>query len=999
MATRIVYFLADDIPNSTEQAELKELNKSLQVTVMNASENAEFGENDRILPCDFVAGTIPPEYAHIPIYDISGTSGGPIYIDDVVGLPAALDAKADKPVGIEDVTGLQTELDDINTELDAAATLPIAIADVTGLQSALNSKAAKPVPISDVSGLQTELDSKAELPIAISDVTGLQEELDAVALLPINISDVTGLQTELDNKATLTQLETVVDALDAKADAPIQIQDVEGLETELDSVATLPIEISDVTGLQAALDSAGSLPIEISDVTGLQAALDAPVPISDVTGLQTALDSKAALTDLDPIIADLATKQDAPVAISDVTGLQAELDSVATLPIEISDVTGLQAELDSVASLPIAISDVTGLQAELDAPTLISEVTGLQTALDGKADVTDLDPILAELATKADAPVLITDVTGLQLELDSKAELPIAISDVTGLQAELDSSATLPITIADVTGLQTELDSKAELPVAIADVTGLQTELDSKADLADLNPIIASLNTKQDAPVPISAVTGLQTALDVEYVVCTASPNLANERVLTQGTNVTLTKAATTLTIAVPNAVIGPATSIDNQIARFDGITGKLIQGSASANYPTIDDTGNLSVIGNIAVSGTVDGVDVGNLGGAAFVMAPGQTSTATSNDRLLANSTGFTWVDGGANASLTLSSPDMVRNTNATAVSDNQLTRFDTATGRLIQGCPILVDDSGNISNAGTFNGNNLSATVNLANNLAVPSYITLGATTTLTNERVLTQDTGIQIADGGAGSTCKISATGNGAQVVIVAATYTPVLSDAGKTLNFNNSAGTALTVPTNATVPFPLGTELFVFQSVLPAGQVSITGVDGTVTVLVPPGRNAKTAGTNATVKLRKLDTNAWSLEDELEESVAKAPINHTHVIADVTGLQAALDSKASNTFVTNNQTTSYTLVLADATKQIDMNAADAVTLTIPLNSAVPIPVDSCIPIRQSGAGQVTVAITAPDTLVGRNGLKLAGQWAIATLSKRTATQWVLSGDTAT
>lgn len=49
--------------------------------------------------------------------------------------------------------------------------------------------------------------------------------------------------------------------------------------------------------------------------------------------------------------------------------------------------------------------------------------------------------------------------------------------------------------------------------------------------------------------------------------------------------------------------VVGPATSVDNRITRFDGTTGKLIQESSV----TLDDTGNLTGIGNINGRGVDD--------------------------------------------------------------------------------------------------------------------------------------------------------------------------------------------------------------------------------------------------------------------------------------------------------------------------------------------------------------------------------------------------------
>jgi hypothetical protein len=53
--------------------------------------------------------------------------------------------------------------------------------------------------------------------------------------------------------------------------------------------------------------------------------------------------------------------------------------------------------------------------------------------------------------------------------------------------------------------------------------------------------------------------------------------------------------------------VAGPASSTDNRLARYSGTTGKLIDESALV----VDDSGNVSGVGNITLSGTVDGRDV----------------------------------------------------------------------------------------------------------------------------------------------------------------------------------------------------------------------------------------------------------------------------------------------------------------------------------------------------------------------------------------------------
>lgn len=61
--------------------------------------------------------------------------------------------------------------------------------------------------------------------------------------------------------------------------------------------------------------------------------------------------------------------------------------------------------------------------------------------------------------------------------------------------------------------------------------------------------------------------------------------------------------------------VTGPASSTDNEIARHHSTTGKVLQ-TYTSNPPTISDTGDMNIDGdldveNIVVSGLVDGVDI----------------------------------------------------------------------------------------------------------------------------------------------------------------------------------------------------------------------------------------------------------------------------------------------------------------------------------------------------------------------------------------------------
>ena len=95
-------------------------------------------------------------------------------------------------------------------------------------------------------------------------------------------------------------------------------------------------------------------------------------------------------------------------------------------------------------------------------------------------------------------------------------------------------------------------------------------------------------------------------------------------------------------------------------------------------------------------------------------------------------------------------------------------------------------------------------------------------------------------------------------------------------------------------------------------------------------------------------------------------------------------------------TNAQTASYTLVLADKNKIVEMNVASANNLTVPLNSSVAFPVGSQINILQTGAGQTTIVATSGVTINGTPGLKLRAQWSYVTLIKRATDTWVAVGD---
>ncbi len=113
------------------------------------------------------------------------------------------------------------------------------------------------------------------------------------------------------------------------------------------------------------------------------------------------------------------------------------------------------------------------------------------------------------------------------------------------------------------------------------------------------------------------------------------------------------------------------------------------------------------------------------------------------------------------------------------------------------------------------------------------------------------------------------------------------------------------------------------------------------------------------------------------------------------------------KATKTYVdtqrlliTNRQAASYSLILTDANKLVEMNNASANNLTVPLNASIAFTIGTQILLTQYGAGQTTVVATGGVTIRSKGGaLKLTGQYSAATLVKIAADEWYLFGDITT
>ena len=90
-----------------------------------------------------------------------------------------------------------------------------------------------------------------------------------------------------------------------------------------------------------------------------------------------------------------------------------------------------------------------------------------------------------------------------------------------------------------------------------------------------------------------------------------------------------------------------------------------------------------------------------------------------------------------------------------------------------------------------------------------------------------------------------------------------YTLVLSDTGKLITLTSSSAITLTIPTNASVAFPIGTQIDLVQN----GDGAVTFVGDTGVTINSKGGNKTIADKFVGVSLIKTDTDTWLLVGDL------------------------------------------------------------------------------------------------------------------------------------
>lgn len=211
-----------------------------------------------------------------------------------------------------------------------------------------------------------------------------------------------------------------------------------------------------------------------------------------------------------------------------------------------------------------------------------------------------------------------------------------------------------------------------------------------------------------------------------------------------------------------------------------------------------------------------------------------------------------------------------------------------------------------------------------------------------------------------------------------------------DALEVVGTLTNGGTSVSLSTHTHPYQPSGTYV---NSVIGTSPVSVLTSSGTSTVSIIAGSIDSTHIADNAIVAAKIA--AASVGTAALSSGAAA--NGTVLTANGSGAASfAAIAAPSLTVAQNAQTASYTLVLTDQDKLVEMNAATALNITVPPNSSVAFPTGAQVHVLQVGAGQVTVVAGTGVTVNSSDGLKLRTQWSPATLIKRATNTWVLMGD---
>jgi hypothetical protein len=582
----------------------------------------------------------------------------------------------------------------------------------------------------------------------------------------------------------------------------------------------------------------------------------------------------------------------------------------------------------SDANKPVSTAAQTALdlKAPLSSPTFTGTVTlPLGTVTSGMI----LDGTIVDSDVNASAAIATSKISGLDTALGLKAPLasPTFTGTVTlptgtvtsgmildGTIVDADVSATAAIAQSKISGLSTSLGLKADLasPTFTGTVSGITKSMVG----------LGSVDNTADADKPVSSATTTALALkatvaSVDLKAPLASPTFTGTVTIPAGASISgFAPLASPALTGVPTAPTAAAATNTTQVATTAFVRGEVtaLVNGASAALDTLGElaaaltadeataatlstlVGTKAPIASPTFTGTVSGitstmVGLGNVDNTSDANKPLSTAatTALALKETVANvalkaplaSPTFTGTvtlpTGTVTSGMILDGTILDADINASAaIAQSKIANLTTdLAAKAPLASPTFTGTvtlpTGTVTSGMILDGTILDADINAS--AAIAQSKISGLTSDLAAKAPLASPTFTGTVTVAASGVAFTDGTQTKAGVPSLTTTTTTIsgaynLSSGGLALRdqlVQIAGAFAITVPTNATTAYPVGTSIDFWQS-SGAGGASFAPVSGTVTIYSTPGSTLRALYSSAT--LTKVGTDAWLLSGDLK-----------------------------------------------------------------------------------------------------------------------------------
>ena len=686
---------------------------------------------------------------------------------------------------------------------------------------------------------------------------------------------------------------------------------------------------------------------------------------------------------------------------------------------------------DLVDGAPELLNTLNELAAAIgDDPTFVSTVTnGLASKLDLDGGIMTGDLTLSGAPTSnlhaATKAYVDSEITSQQNYTDSEIAAQETYTDNAAYNERLYAAQQLSLHSADTTNIHGIADTTALATKTYAD--GVASDAENAAssaltahnnDTTDVHGIadtslLATTTDVSDAQD--AAETYADDAVSVHNLDTTSVHGIADTTALatkTYADNAVSTHSSDTTDVhgISDTSALATKTYADNSVSSHNAVTTDVHGISDTSKLVTTDGTQTLTNKTITSPSGLVKAdVGLGNVDNTSDADKPISDDTQAALD-LKAPKADPTFT-----GTVTLPSTTSIGNVSATEIGyvDGVTSAIQT---QLNAKAPLA---------GPTFTGTVNAADLILSGNLTVQ-----GTTTTVDTQDLVVSDPMIYIGEGNSANLVDlgfVSSFDNGTYqhsgLVRDASDnkwklFKGVTDEPTTTVNFTQASLDALAVgeleASSLTVGSVSNTELGYLDGVTSAIQ---TQLDAKSTASKTETLTNKSISlTTNTVSGTKAEFNAAMSDADFAtlagtETLTNKTLTSPSMTSPTVSSGALTVSSSGITFADGTQTgegvlsrtpiisksASYTLsALSERDSLIEMNSGSAVTLTIPTNATLALPVGTSIDVLAVGAGAVTIAGAAGVTVNATPGLILRTQWSACTLFKRATDTWVVYGD---